>query len=122
DKQFYYLTSAGIYRFEGNNWKLLHQGKNLTALTFSPNEIYIGTSNGYYTIDKYIGKKISEINAKLPVPAINDIQLAGTSLWFASSDGAFLEEPDRYRYFAGRRWLDQNSVVEMAHDSKGDVY
>ena len=70
----------------------------------------------------YNGEKILDINNKLPVPSISDIKQVGTELWFASNDGAFLKEPDRFRYFAGRRWLNENKVIDLASDSKGDLY
>lgn len=122
DKKFYYLTSDGIYRLESGKWKELHKGQHLTAITFLPNEISVGTTNGYYVIDLFNGKKTQEINNKLPVPAITDMLQVGTQLWFASADGAYLQETDRYRYFAGRRWLDNNNVIDIASDSKGDLY
>ncbi|MCK5469764.1 MAG: hypothetical protein KAI99_14690, partial [Cyclobacteriaceae bacterium] len=129
NKLFYYLTSDGIYRLEDEKWQKIsalpagrHEGENLTAITFKPNEIIVGTTNGYYSIDIYNGEKISDINNKIPVPSITDIQQVGSELWFASNDGAFLKEADQYRYFAGGRWLDQNNVIDIASDSKGDVY
>lgn len=122
DKMFYYLTSDGIYRLESGKWKELHKGQHLTAITFLPNEISVGTTNGYYVIDLFNGNKKQNINNKLPVPAITDMLQVGTQLWFASADGAYLQETDRYRYFAGRRWLDNNNVIDIASDSKGDLY
>ena len=122
DSRFYYLTSEGIYRLDSERWELFHNGEDLTAIAFSPNELFVGTSNGYYSIGKYNGEKISETNNKLPVPAITQMLRVGTSLWFGSKDGAFLKETDRFRYFAGKRWLNQNDVIDMARDSHGDVY
>lgn len=122
NKAFYYLTAEGIYRLEGKEWKMLHKGENLTAITFSPNEIAVGTANGYYKIDIFNGKQISEINRKLPVTAITGMLQVGSELWFASNDGAFLREPERFRYFAGRRWLDQNNIIDVENNSKGDLY
>ncbi len=122
NKQFYYLTADAIYKLEGEKWQKIHEGNNLTAITFKPNEIFVGTSNGYYSIDIYNGEKILDIDSKLPVPAITDIKLVGTELWFASDNGAFLKESDRFRYFAGGRWLNENNVTDIATDSKGDIY
>jgi hypothetical protein len=122
DQKFYYLTTTAIYRFESDAWQLLHKGENLSSITFTSNEIKVGTTDGFYVIDRYNGKRISELNNKLPVPAITKLLQVGTSLWFASNDGAFLQEPDRFRYFEGKRWLDQNYIIDVAGDSKGDVY
>lgn len=121
ENKFYYLTLQGIYRLEGEKWELLHNGQDLTAIAFSSNKLFVATSNGYYSIDKYNGEKISETNNKLPVPAITQMLRVSTSLWFGSNDGAFLKETDRFRYFSGGRWIDQNNIIDMASDSKGDV-
>ncbi len=122
DKSFYYLTDNAIYRLDGKKWTTLHKGESLTAVTFSPNEMIVGTVKGYYRLDRYNGMRISEIDAKLPVPAITDVLLAGSELWFTSADGAYLQEPDRYRYFAGRRWLDNNAIIDMTCDKQGNMY
>jgi len=122
DKTFYYLTADGIFRFEKGIWKLLHKGQNLTAITFTQKNIFVGTANGYYATDRKSGKKVQEKNTKLPVTSITDIKQVGEQLWFASDNGAFLKELDRFRYFAGGRWLDQNNVIDIASDSKGDIY
>ena len=121
-KQFYYLTNQAIYRLNGGQWKEIHKGKNLTAITFDAQKIFVGTTDGYYAIDINNGKKVQEINNKLPVPMITDIKQVGEQLWFGSDNGAFLKEQDRFRYFAGKRWLDTNHVIDIASDSKGDVY
>ncbi len=122
NKAFYYLTSDAIFRFENEKWKTIHKGENLRAITFKPNEIIVGTSNGYYTIDIYNGEKVLGLNRKLPVTAITDILQTGSELWFASNNGAFLKEPDCFRYFAGKRWLNENNVIDIVSDSKGDIY
>ncbi len=121
-KEFYYLTSEAIYKLEKDKWTELHRGKDLTAITFAPNKIIVGTADGYYAVDLYTGKEIMKKNNKLPVPNITDLLQVNSQLWFTSDDGAFLKEPNRFRYFAGRRWLDQNDVIDIASNSKGDIY
>lgn len=122
NKKFYYLTSDAIYRLEDENWITLHEGKNISAIAFRPNEITVGTTDGYYAIDIYNGEKITELDNKLPVPEITDVLQVGSKLWFASTNGAFLKQPDDYRYYAGRRWLNENSVIDITCDAKGDIY
>lgn len=122
NNKFYYLTTNGIYQLENKNWNELHKGENLTAITFQKNEIFVGTNNGYYSVSIYNGKKILALNRKLPVTSISDIELIGSELWFATDNGAFLKETDRFRYFAGKRWLNENKILDIASDSKGDVY
>ena len=122
DKKFYYLTTDAIYVMENMDWKVLHKGENLTALTFRHNTIFVGTTDGFYAIDSYNGKTVLGKNNKLPVPNITGLLQVGNQLWFGSDNGGFLQEPDRFRYFAGRRWLDHNKVIDISSDSKGDLY
>ncbi len=122
NKMFYYLTTQAIYRLENGDWKVLHEGQDLTAITFTPNEIFVGTIDGYYSVNIYDGGSILEKNNILPVPNITDIRKVGTQLWFGSDNGAFLKETDGYRYFAGGRWLDNNDIIDIANDSQGNIY
>ena len=122
DKMFYYLTTEAIFRLEDGAWKVLHEGQKITAITFAPNEIFVGTTDGFYSINIFNGANILEKNNKLPVPNITNIKQVGTQLWFGSDNGAFLKEPNRYRYFAGGRWLDNNDIIDIANDSKGNIY
>ena len=122
NNQFYYLTQTGIFRLNNNIWVEIHEGNNLTAMTFKPNEILVGTSDGYYSIDIFNGEKTIDLDNKLPCPEITDILQIDAELWFGSKEGAFLKESDRYRYFYGKRWLENNHVIDMARDSKGDIY
>jgi len=120
--QFYYLTKEVLFRLVDDEWEALHQGKNLTSLAFNETEIYVATNNGYYSISMFDGELTSSIESKLPVPQISALMFVGMDLWFATEDGAYKKETDRYRYFASKRWLDSNQIIDMAADSKGDLY
>ena len=122
NKQFYYLTSDGIYRLDNGKWKEIHKGKDLTAITFTDQNIIVGTKDGYYTIAINNGKVVTKKNNKLPVPTITVVQQVGDQLWFGSDNGAFLKELDQFRYFSGKRWLDTNYVLDISSDGKGNVY
>lgn len=122
DQKFYYLTTDAIYVLENMDWKLLHKGGNLTALAFRNNTIFVGSTDGFYAVDSYEGQTVLDRNNKLPVPNISEMLQVGNQLWFGSENGAFLQEQERFRYFAGRRWLDHNKVVDITSDSRGDLY
>jgi hypothetical protein len=120
--QFLALTAKAIYKLEGKAWKTMHEGLDMTSLAFSESGITVGTKNGYYTIDGQ-GKRITDTDSRLPVPDIRKMLLTGNNeLWFSTADGAFRKETDRYRYFASKRWLDVNEVVDMAADANGNIY
>jgi hypothetical protein len=64
--------------------------------------------------------------------------VAGPGLWFGSTKGAFFEdesgfsryatpsapgiEPPRFRYYAGKRWLRDDHVVDLATDRDGHLW
>lgn len=120
--QFYYLTKEALFRLDREEWGTMHEGRNLTSIAFKGSEIYVATNHGYYTISSFDGKEKSSIESKLPVPDISALMFVGMDLWFATKDGAFKKEPDRFRYFASKRWLDTNNIIDMAADSKGSLY
>ncbi len=120
--EFYYLTEKEVFRLRESKWESVHQGKGITSIDFKADEIYVGTKSGFYSLSIFDGKQISPVESKLPVPEISKLMFVGLDLWFSTGDGAFKQESDRYRYFASKRWLDNNRVTDMASDSKGDIY
>jgi hypothetical protein len=120
-KKFYYLTEDTLYQLENRQWKAVHQGNNLTAFVAGKDKIYLGTQKGYYSLS-FQGAVIDTLNDKLPVAAINGLADVHGALWFTSNEGAYVREPNRFRYFAWKRWLDNNKLKDIAYDSKGNVY
>lgn len=120
-KDFYCLSANTLYRLSEKQWKPIHKGRNMTACVIGKDRIHIGTGDGYYSIN-FSGEVLEPLNNRLPVPAITDMILAGNALWFGTENGAFLKEGDRFRYFAWKRWLDQNTIKDMAFSSDGNVF
>jgi len=127
NNHFWYLTANAIYRLEGNAWKEVHTGKSLTALAFSGKEIAVGTSDGYYIVNQN-GKIVQETNRFLPVPAIagmlyaKDADTNDPKLWFSSAMGAFAEDDGHFRYYASKRWLENDEIIDMAADKDGNIF
>jgi hypothetical protein len=120
---FYVLTVSGVYQLQQGAFLPLHQGKALQAMTIRSKDIVLGTPDGYYTIDKISGKSILPLQEKLPVTNIRCLTAFGEQLWAGTPNGAFAAEKNSgYRYYASRRWLDDNNVNSIAVDSKGDCY
>lgn len=120
--KFYYQTKDRIYGLEGTKWETIHKGKEISSLAFVNNEIVVGTGNGYYSVNMLTGKTIQERETRLPVPSINNVVLVEDKLWFTSNNGAFQKDTDHYNYFASKRWLDNNNLVDIAADEEGNVY
>ncbi len=122
-KRFLILTDKSLYQLECPNKKLLrvYDGENLTALGLRDNKIILGTNNGVITLD---GKsfKSDERNQKLPCTEITTVNNINGSLWFGSTKGAFkLREDGKYDYYASKRWLVDNEVVDIAEGPKNSI-
>lgn len=121
DNQFWYLSATGIYLLKDDKWVKIHSGNSMTAMAFNGDKIAVGTTDGYYVIDRS-GKIIEPHNNRLPVPVITNMLTVDGKYWFATEGGAFVKQPERFDYFASERWLDQDKIVDMAADNKGNLY
>jgi len=123
DGIFYALTANGVYRLANDRFTILHKGSGLQTLAFRNNEIILGTPNGYYGINKQTGNTTFPLLTKVPVQDITSLQTVGGDIWAATNEGAFMQEPaGTYRYYASKRWLNDDKVIDMAADSKGNTY
>ena len=120
---FYLLGAAAVYQLSGNHFITLHKAQGLQAMAFRENEIIIGTAKGYYGINKFTGEESFPLQSKLPVENISCLQVVDNNVWAGSPMGAFMKEPSgTYRYYASKRWLDEDKVIDITADNKGNVY
>jgi len=121
DHQFWYLSSTGIYLLNDDRWIKIHSGSNLTAMAFKGDSIAVGTTDGYYVIDRN-GEIVEPHNNRLPVPFINNMLTVDGKYWFVTDQGAFVKQPERFDYYASKRWLDQDKIIDMTMDNEGNLY
>jgi hypothetical protein len=119
---FYCLSEKAIYRLENSVWNTIFKGEKLTSMAITPNNLYVGTDNGYLVLNTYSGEKIVDLQQKLPVTAICNLISVNSKLWFSTEDGAFCQEDGRYRYFEGKRWLENNKIIGMKSDNDGNIF
>ena len=120
---YYALTNDAVYRFDGKEFQTLHRGNSLKAISFSHDEIIIATGNGYYGINKFNGDSTFSLQTKLPSTDINCLAIVNSKLWAGTSSGAFMREPSSSsRYYASKRWLSEDKVLDITSDSKGNIY
>lgn len=123
DGKYYILTAAAVYRLDKDHFTTFHKGIGLQAMAFSANEIIVGTAQGYYGINKFNGDTSFALQSKLPVVNINCLQVIDNKVWAGTAMGAFMKEAaGTCRYYASKRWLDKDSVTDIAADSKGNAY
>lgn len=121
DQRFWYLTSTGLFLLDEGGWTNIHTGDGLTAIAFSGDRIAVGTVDGYYVIDQS-GNMVEPRNSRLPVASITRMLTVDGKYWFATDEGAFVKQPERFDYYASKRWLDQDKVIDMAADNDGNLY
>lgn len=123
DGAYYAFSEKAVYKLTGNKFETLYKGNGLKAISFRNNEIILGTAEGYYGIDRFTGGSTFPLQTKLPVPDIDFLYTSDNNTWAATANGAFMHEPGgNYRYYASKRWLDENKITGIAADSKGNVY
>ena len=122
NNRFLILTKQEVYQLNsGNKFSKVYSGKDLTAITIFEKNIIIGTTNGILTLN---GKtlKAGKIDQKLPWTEITSIENIKDQLWFGSTKGAFkLRKDGKYDYYASKRWLVDNEVVDMASGPDNSV-
>jgi hypothetical protein len=120
---FYVLGLQVIYRLNGNQLSVLYRSNDIQTIAFQKSEIIIGTANGFYGIHNTSGNLSFALQSKVPVPDIRCLWIVDGNLWAGTEDGAYMKEAaGSYRYYASLRWLQDNYVLGISSDSKGNVY
>lgn len=120
---FYTLSPDSIRRVRGNQLQIFHQGSGLTALAFRTNQVLVGTRNGYYGLDPRTGRRTLPLQDRLPWNEITALAPATNGLWVGTSRGVFLHAANgMIRYFASRRWLKDDAVVDLQPDRAGNLW
>lgn len=120
---FLILSKEGIQTFDVSTKaiKPAIPGANFTCFTLTPGdkELVVGTNEGYLVFDATSHQPKGGPRMKLPWREITTVELIDGSLWFGSTRGAFRiglqdSENDRADYYASKRWLPSDNVVDIA--------
>jgi hypothetical protein len=105
--------------------------------------IFVGTTNGYFGFGRndnhYDPTKLPvPLQTNLPANHVTKLVAVEGGLWVGTTRGAFFErdgtnsryatpsapgiEPPRFRYYAGKRWLRDDHVVDLATDRDGHLW
>lgn len=122
-KRFLILTNDAVYQLQCPEKELskVYEGNNLTALALKGDKIILGTNDGVITLN---GKSFEagEVDRKLPWTEITAIENINGTLWFGSTKGAFkLKSDGKYDYYASKRWLVDDEVVDIAEGPDNSV-
>ncbi len=99
--------------FDGSNLNGL--AMNCFELTDGGSALVIGTRDGYMKLDADSFGITLALQKKLPCTDIRCIKQIGDSLWFGTSSGAFhLNDDGRIDYYASKRWLVDDMVIDIS--------
>ncbi|GAA5224760.1 ligand-binding sensor domain-containing protein [Membranihabitans marinus] len=102
--------------------KQVFKGSNLTCMEWLPGKILVGTTNGYFEFDTKAKRQVGEIQQKMPWTELTSIQNIDGKIWFGSTRGAMsLKEDGRFNYYASKRWLPSDSVIDIAKGPENSV-
>jgi len=87
---------------------------NCFELTDGGSTLIIGDAEGYIELDAdSFGVKVA-VQKKLPCTDIRCIKQIGDSLWFGTSSGAFRLHNRQIDYYASKRWLVDDTVIDIS--------
>jgi hypothetical protein len=121
--QFFLLAGDDVFRVGDKGIDVVHRGKGLTALALRGNQMWLGAKQGFYGLDATSGQVNLPLQTNLPAVEVTCLAPATEGLWVGTSRGLFLQAgPGRFRYFASRRWLDDDQVVDLHVTPAGNVF
>lgn len=123
DNTFIVYAADKLARYEGGQLTPLPipPAKIRGAVAVSKEEIKAATDQGLFTITE---KSAVADSRPLPWCDLTCITRDGDGrFWVGSKRGAFSIDPDgELRYYAGRRWLQDDKVIDVHVDARNDVY
>lgn len=114
------LNEGGLHRYNGETFASWLEGTKFQAIAAISNNVTIGTSEGLFTIAAPGDAR--RPRTELPSPNITALAYVATNLWAGSPDGAFRIRENGIDYYASRRWLLDDSVIDLAADAAGNIY
>ena len=120
--ELFLMSEQAVHRLRGERWEAFHSGSDLTCLGFRAGEMVVGTRHGFYVLDLATGRETLARQTRLPVSHITSLAPAADGVWAGTTNGIFhWSAKDGIRYYASKRWLIDDAVVDLALDRAGNV-
>jgi hypothetical protein len=114
--------SVSVVPLKGGQLKSVFEKQNLTCFEVTKDKIYLGTPQGYLTINAVNYQPIGDLYQKLPCNNLTAIAFLNGKLWFGSTMGAFmLREDGKFNYYLGGRWLPGDVVKHISAGNDKNV-
>lgn len=122
---FYIRTEKGIHRYDmkENSFDLLVEKKGITSWAITGDRVFIGENSGYSAFALNDGGILMPLKKAIPVAPPTSMTAYEDELWMGSHHGMYkTQNHSDFRYFASKRWLAEDEVIDVATDSKGNGY
>lgn len=123
--EFFAASSTQIFRIFGVTAKEFAKVPHeVTCLTIRGVELVVGTTNGLMGFNVNDGTVMTPLQTKLPALHLTCMDYDGAAdLWVGSTQGAFkVTKSGQISYYASRRWLSDDHVVDIQRAPDGNVY
>lgn len=117
---FFLLNDSGVHRLNSETLSLWIEGTRFQSLAWNTNGLTVGMLEGLFTTKNPSDPR--RVTTKLPSPNITALEWVGATLWAGSPQGAFRMRADGIDYYASKRWLLDDQVIDLASDSSGNVF
>ena len=121
---FWILGKESINTFSPEKKELQEvvRSKSLTCMALATGKLIAGTSDGWFEIDLKTRKQTGDIQKKMPWTELTAVTEINGKVWFGSTWGAMmLREDGKYNYYASKRWLPSDRVVDIARGPENSV-
>ena len=136
---WFVLMSDHIEQRTDAGLRTVATGRGFRTLAVRNGELFIGTTNGWSKLRLSDGRPASPLEQLVPWPDITKIVPVEGGIWFGTPRGAFFQSDGtpsvwatpsagpkapapKFRYYASRRWLADDHVVDLAVDADRSVW
>ncbi|HEY4208975.1 MAG TPA: hypothetical protein VGM31_19255 [Puia sp.] len=115
-------NSISVLPLTSKKIRAVYHGNALTCFEPVQDTILVGTHDGYFMLNAATGAQLGNIHRKIPCTDLSVIRRIDGRTWFGSAEGAFvLREDGKFDYYASRRWLPSDKVIDLAGGPQGSV-
>jgi hypothetical protein len=118
---FFARSGEKIYKIN-TNIAYLATVPGLKVLAANENKLYAGLSNGLIILS-HEGKLLSPLYAKVPSTNVTSLTFSPSGVWAGTTRGVWqMADPANFRYFASKRWLDDDNVIDLQAAPDGNIF
>ncbi len=118
---FFARSGDNIYKIS-TNVAYLCTVPGLQVLAANENKLYVGLNNGLIVLN-HDGKLVTPLYAKVPSTNVTSLTFTSSGVWAGTPRGVWqMAGPGNFRYFASKRWLDDDHVIDLQAAPDGNLF